>query len=91
MGIQKSFLRASIKSKVNKVIYQFKDKNGRTKNKYRLHFHCLRHSFATRALEKGVPINQVQMLLGHSNVSTTNEYVRANPVEAIQSIIDKGV
>lgn len=91
MGIQSSFLKASIKAKVNKVIYEFKEANGEVRKKYKMHFHCLRHSFATRALEKGVPINQVQMLLGHANISTTNEYVRANPNEAIQSIIDKGV
>jgi len=47
------------------------------------HFHSLRHSFATRCLEKGMPINQVQILLGHSSVSTTNVYIQANPVDAL--------
>lgn len=48
-------------------------------------FHSLRHGFATRGLESGIPINQVQMLLGHSNISTTSVYVKANPVDALKN------
>ena len=34
-------------------------------------FHALRHTFATRALEAGVPAKIVSEILGHANVSTT--------------------
>ena len=48
-------------------------------------FHSLRHGFATKMIEQGVPINQVQVLLGHSNISTTNVYTRARPMDALKS------
>jgi len=48
-------------------------------------FHSLRSGFATRCLEAGMPLNQVQLLLGHANISTTSVYVRANPKDALIS------
>jgi integrase/recombinase XerD len=64
------------------------DKAGLLKEKPGLHFHSLRHGFATRCLESGMPINQVQLLLGHGNISTTSIYTRANPTDALKSYED---
>jgi len=48
-------------------------------------FHSLRHGFATRLLESRIPINQVQLLMGHSNISATNVYLTARPLDALKS------
>ncbi len=40
----------------------------------KLHFHSLRHTFATWLVQEGVSIYEVQKLLGHSSISVTQIY-----------------
>lgn len=40
--------------------------------------HKFRRSFATLAIDKGMPIEQVQKLLGHSRIDTTMHYALVN-------------
>lgn len=61
------------------------DKAGLLKIKPSMHFHSLRHGFGTRMANQGVPIHQIRTLMGHSNISTTNIYLEANPQDALKS------
>ena len=71
-SMEKAFKRAAAKA-------------GLLTNKPSLHFHSLRHGFGTRMANQGVPIHQIRTLMGHSNISTTNIYLEANPQEALKS------
>lgn len=54
-------------------------------------FHDLRHTVATRLVEKGVPLPVVQEILGHAKISTTMRYthvVASQKLEAID-VLDK--
>jgi len=55
--------------------------------------HACRHTFATRALEAGIPVKVVSQILGHSNIQITlDTYIHVLPElqeEAMQIISDK--
>ena len=49
-------------------------KLGRKLGINKVHPHKFRRTLATRAIDKGMPIEQVQKLLGHQKIDTTMEY-----------------
>ena len=51
---------------------------GRVLNIDRVHPHKFRRSMATKAIDKGMPIEQVQRLLGHQQIDTTMHYAMVN-------------
>lgn len=53
-------------------------KLGRSLNLSRIHPHKFRRTMATRAIDKGMPIEQVQKILGHSQIDTTMQYAIVN-------------
>ncbi len=51
---------------------------GRSLEMEKIHPHKFRRTMATRAIDKGMPIEQVQKLLGHSQIDTTMRYAIVN-------------
>ncbi len=54
----------------------------------RLHFHSLRHTFASWLVQDGVSIYAVKELLGHSDVKTTQVYSHLQP-EQLHSTVNR--
>ena len=51
---------------------------GNNINIRKVHPHKFRRTMATRAIDKGMPIEQVQVLLGHRKIDTTLQYAMVN-------------
>lgn len=51
---------------------------GRRVNIEKVHPHKFRRTMATKAIDKGMPIEQVQKLLGHQQIDTTMHYAMVN-------------
>ena len=51
---------------------------GKHINLHKIHPHKFRSSLATQAIDKGMPIEQVQRLLGHVKIDTTLHYAMVN-------------
>lgn len=55
-------------------------KMGKALNIHKVHPHKFRRTLATMAIDKGMPIEQVQQLLGHQSIDTTLQYAMVNQV-----------
>ena len=51
-----------------------------------LHFHILRHTFASWLVQAGVPIYEVQALMGHSTIRVTQAYSHLIPKQLKTSV-----
>ena len=61
-----------------------------------MHPHVLRHSAATLLAEVGVPVHEIQALLGHADLRTTQRYIHhakdldASPTYRLAALLAKG-
>jgi site-specific recombinase XerD len=52
----------------------------------KIHFHTLRHSFASNLAQRGVNLYVIQKLLGHSSITTTQIYSHLRTEDLVQAI-----
>ncbi len=74
---------------LQKAFKYYADKAGFLKKKPKVHFHSLRHGFATQCLRKGISLPTIQGLLGHEDLSTTSIYLNLCPQERLNEYYDK--
>lgn len=70
---------------LQKAFLMYSKKTGLRDKKPKVHFHSLRHGFATHCLRKGINITDIQGHLGHSDIGTTSIYLNMAPVERINN------
>lgn len=70
------------------ITHKFKRYIRTAKLNPRLHFHSLRHTFATWLVQNSVSLYEVQKLLGHSSIKITEVYAHLAP-NALHGCVEK--
>ncbi len=74
---------------LQKALVSACEKTGLKKKKPKVHFHSLRHGFATQCIRKGMSLPTLQGLLGHEDLTTTTIYINLCPTERLNEYYDK--
>lgn len=69
----------AMSTKFSKFISFLNINKGVTQRKYKLVFHCTRHSFCSWLAQDGVTLYAVQKLVGHKRIQTTQRYSKLTP------------
>ena len=75
--------------KYSYIQYIFNRINIELKYKKKLNSYMLRHGYAHWILDNGVPIEKLQILMGHSDLRTTMIYCKPRVEDALSSYFDK--
>ena len=79
-GVDRHWRKGAYKDLTTDCQQRFRDIN--------LHWHDLRHEYASRLVERGVPLAQVRDLLGHASILTTERYDNQK-LEALQAAVER--
>ncbi|MBE0644557.1 MAG: tyrosine-type recombinase/integrase [Bacteroidetes bacterium] len=82
------FTQAGLRIKQDWLTHAFKKTIRRLGMRDELHFHALRHTFASWLVQDGVSLYQVGRLLGHADTKTTEIYAHLQP-ETMHDIVDR--
>lgn len=74
---------------LQKAFIQASEKSGLKVKKPKVHFHSLRHGFATHCLRRDIKLPSIQGHLGHEDLSTTATYLNLAPQERLREYDDK--
>lgn len=71
----------------NKISRKFKECLRKLNFDERYHFHCTRHTFASELARKGIPINDIAVLLGQKQIETTKIYLHSE-IESLRRAVN---
>ncbi len=74
---------------LQKAFIDAAEKTGLKARKPKIHYHSLRHGYATEALRSDVDLYTISKLLGHEDISTTTIYAHLCPEDAIKQLRSK--
>jgi integrase/recombinase XerD len=80
------FRKSSIKLNGDFISKQFKKAVRLAKLNENIHFHSLRHSFASALVQRNVSLYVVKELLGHENIKTTQVYSHLQKDNLVQAV-----
>lgn len=71
------------------ILYIFTRLNQQLKYKKKIKPYMLRHGGCHYMLDNGIPVEKVQILMGHSNIKTTMIYAKPKEEDALKAYFDK--
>lgn len=69
---------------LQKAFKLYAEKSGLLTKKPSVHFHSLRHGFATHCLRSEINLRSIQQMLGHNDLGTTAIYLQVSPEESMK-------
>ena len=78
-----------VQTKISKTYFNCVQEAGLNRGKdrrYKVDFHALRHTFATRLASQGTPLNVLRDLLGHADFQMVSRYSHIQPGEMMKAV-----